>query len=126
MQNPIPTEKNLFPQRPYFNNLIVMPHKVKYNTKQFHPAMEFNRTRTDKVQGARSGRPQGYDRQRNLLEARIKAEYVRKAVDFLASEETPTTGATLPVDGGNPAAFPRSFYRQSWGKDEMRERVRLL
>jgi len=28
-------------------------------------------------------------------------------VVFFASEQTPTTGATLPVDGGIMAAFPR-------------------
>ena len=48
-----------------------------------------------------------YYRQRNLLKARVKAEHVGNAVVFFASEQTPTTGATLPVDGGIPAAFPR-------------------
>ena len=54
--------------------------------------------------------PQGlreYYRQRNLLKARVTAEHVGNAVVFFASEGTPTTGATLPVDGGIPAAFPR-------------------
>ena len=54
--------------------------------------------------------PQGlreYYRQRNLLKARVTAEHVGNAVVFFAGEETPTTGATLPVDGGIPAAFPR-------------------
>jgi hypothetical protein len=32
---------------------------------------------------------------------------VGHAVVFFASELTPTTGATLPVDGGIPEAFPR-------------------
>jgi rhamnose utilization protein RhaD (predicted bifunctional aldolase and dehydrogenase)/NAD(P)-dependent dehydrogenase (short-subunit alcohol dehydrogenase family) len=48
-----------------------------------------------------------YYRQRNLLKVRVMAEHVGNAVVFFASEQTPTTGATLPVDGGNPAAFPR-------------------
>ncbi len=48
-----------------------------------------------------------YYRQRNLLKARVTAEHVGNAVVFFASEATPTTGATLPVDGGIPAAFPR-------------------
>jgi rhamnose utilization protein RhaD (predicted bifunctional aldolase and dehydrogenase)/NAD(P)-dependent dehydrogenase (short-subunit alcohol dehydrogenase family) len=48
-----------------------------------------------------------YYRQRNLLKVRVMAEHVGNAVVFFASEQTPTTGATLPVDGGNAAAFPR-------------------
>jgi rhamnulose-1-phosphate aldolase/alcohol dehydrogenase len=48
-----------------------------------------------------------YYRQRNLLRARITAAHVGRAVVFFAAEETPTTGAVLPVDGGLPAAFPR-------------------
>jgi rhamnulose-1-phosphate aldolase/alcohol dehydrogenase len=48
-----------------------------------------------------------YYRQRNLLKASISAEHVGNAVVFFASNLTPTTGATLPVDGGVPEAFPR-------------------
>ena len=48
-----------------------------------------------------------YYRQRNLLKARVLAEHVGNVVVFFASEQTPTTGATIPVDGGIPAAFPR-------------------
>jgi rhamnose utilization protein RhaD (predicted bifunctional aldolase and dehydrogenase)/NAD(P)-dependent dehydrogenase (short-subunit alcohol dehydrogenase family) len=54
--------------------------------------------------------PQGlreYYRQRNLLKVRVLAEHVGNAVVFFASEQTPTTGASLPVDGGVPSAFPR-------------------
>jgi NAD(P)-dependent dehydrogenase (short-subunit alcohol dehydrogenase family) len=50
---------------------------------------------------------QEYYRQRNLLKTQVTAEHVGNAVVFFASEATPTTGATLPVDGGIPAAFPR-------------------
>jgi len=32
---------------------------------------------------------------------------VGNALAFFASDQTPTTGALLPVDGGIPAAFPR-------------------
>jgi rhamnose utilization protein RhaD (predicted bifunctional aldolase and dehydrogenase)/NAD(P)-dependent dehydrogenase (short-subunit alcohol dehydrogenase family) len=46
-------------------------------------------------------------RQRNLLKARVLAEHVGNVVVFFASNLTPTTGATFPVDGGIPAAFPR-------------------
>lgn len=44
---------------------------------------------------------------RNLLGARVEARDVGRAVVFFASEQTPTTGAVLPVDGGLPEAFPR-------------------
>ena len=46
-------------------------------------------------------------RQRNLLKTRIHARHVANAVVFFASRSTPTTGATLPVDGGILEAFPR-------------------
>jgi len=48
-----------------------------------------------------------YYRQRNLLKTTVQADHVGNAVVFFASEQTPTTGATLPVDGGIMAAFPR-------------------
>jgi len=48
-----------------------------------------------------------YYRQRNLLKATVTAKHVAKAVLFFASRQTPTTGATLPVDGGLPDATPR-------------------
>jgi len=50
---------------------------------------------------------QEYYRQRNLLKAVITPEHVGNAVVFFASNLTPTTGATLPVDGGVADAFPR-------------------
>ncbi|HEY8515750.1 MAG TPA: bifunctional aldolase/short-chain dehydrogenase [Candidatus Binatia bacterium] len=46
-------------------------------------------------------------RERNLLHARITGAHVGRAVVFFAANLTPTTGATLPVDGGVAAAFPR-------------------
>ncbi len=48
-----------------------------------------------------------YYRDRNLLKTEILAEHVGNATLFFATEQTPTTGAVLPVDGGIPAAFPR-------------------
>jgi len=48
-----------------------------------------------------------YYRQRNLLKTEVLADHVGNAVLFFASNQTPTTGATLPVDGGIMAAFPR-------------------
>lgn len=48
-----------------------------------------------------------YYRTRNLLKARVTAEHVGRAVLYFATRQTPTTGATLPVDGGLPDATPR-------------------
>lgn len=48
-----------------------------------------------------------YYRQRSLLKVPVLAEHVGNAVVFFAGNQTPTTGATLPVDAGIPAAFPR-------------------
>jgi len=48
-----------------------------------------------------------YYRNRNLLKTQVLAEHVGNVVVFFASDLTPTTGASFPVDGGIPAAFPR-------------------
>ena len=48
-----------------------------------------------------------YYRNRNLLKARVTAEHVANAVLFFATRQTPTTGATIPVDGGLPDSTPR-------------------
>lgn len=48
-----------------------------------------------------------YYQNRNLLKEKVTAEHVANAVLFFASRQTPTTGATIPVDGGLPDATPR-------------------
>ena len=48
-----------------------------------------------------------YYRSRNLLRAQVTAEHVARAVLFFITHQTPTTGATIPVDGGLPDATPR-------------------
>ncbi len=48
-----------------------------------------------------------YYRDRNLLKVRVYGHHVGNAVVFFASNQTPTTGATIPVDGGVVEAFPR-------------------
>ncbi|MBU0716460.1 MAG: SDR family NAD(P)-dependent oxidoreductase [Verrucomicrobia bacterium] len=48
-----------------------------------------------------------YYRNRNLLKARVTPDHVANAVLFFAARQTPTTGATIPVDGGLPDATPR-------------------
>ncbi len=59
---------------------------------------------------ARGLDPEGlkkYYRERNLLKVSVKPEHVGEAVVFFARDDTPITGATLPLDGGVPGAFPR-------------------
>lgn len=48
-----------------------------------------------------------YYQSRNLLKAKVTAEHVANAVLFFVTRQTPTTGATIPVDGGLPDATPR-------------------
>jgi len=60
-----------------------------------------------KSRGLEPEKLQAYYRERNLLKATITPEHVGNAVVFFASNLTPTTGATLPVDGGVVDAFPR-------------------
>ena len=48
-----------------------------------------------------------YYRNRNLLKAAVTGRHVANAVLFFATRQTPTTGATIPVDGGLPDATPR-------------------
>jgi NAD(P)-dependent dehydrogenase (short-subunit alcohol dehydrogenase family) len=48
-----------------------------------------------------------YYRNRNLLKARITPKHVANALLYFATRQTPTTGATIPVDGGLPDATPR-------------------
>ena len=50
---------------------------------------------------------ESYYQSRNLLKARVTATHVANAVIFFATHQTPTTGATIPVDGGLPDATPR-------------------
>ena len=49
------------------------------------------------------GRPMG----RNLLKARVTARHVGNAVLYFLTRQSPTTGATIPVDGGLPDSTPR-------------------
>ncbi len=50
---------------------------------------------------------ESYYQSRNLLKAQVTATHVANAVIFFATRQTPTTGATIPVDGGLPDATPR-------------------
>jgi rhamnose utilization protein RhaD (predicted bifunctional aldolase and dehydrogenase)/NAD(P)-dependent dehydrogenase (short-subunit alcohol dehydrogenase family) len=50
---------------------------------------------------------EAYYRSRNLLKAGVTAKHVANAVMFFATRRTPTTGSTIPVDGGLPDATPR-------------------
>ena len=48
-----------------------------------------------------------YYQNRNMLKSRITASHVASAVMYFATRQSPTTGATIPVDGGLPDATPR-------------------
>ena len=48
-----------------------------------------------------------YYQDRNLLKAAVTGRHVANAVLFFITRQTPTTGATIPVDGGLPDATPR-------------------
>jgi len=48
-----------------------------------------------------------YYQSRNLLKAAVTAQHVSRAVLYFATRQTPTTGATIPVDGGLPDSTPR-------------------
>lgn len=48
-----------------------------------------------------------YYKNRNLLKLKITARHVANAILFFVTHQTPTTGATIPVDGGLPEATPR-------------------
>jgi len=50
---------------------------------------------------------QEYYRNRNLLKIQITGRHVANEVLFFATRQTPTTGVTIPVDGGLPDATPR-------------------
>ncbi len=50
---------------------------------------------------------QEYYRERNLLKIKVTARHVANAVVFFLLRETPTTGATIPIDGGLPDSTPR-------------------
>jgi len=50
---------------------------------------------------------QEFYQNRNLLKAKITGRHVGNAVLFFVTRQTPTTGVTIPVDGGLPDATPR-------------------
>ena len=60
-----------------------------------------------KVRGLSEEELHEYYRNRNLLKAKITGRHVANAVLFFVTRQTPTTGATIPVDGGLPDATPR-------------------
>ena len=60
-----------------------------------------------KARGLDEKELQEYYRNRNLLKTSVTGRHVSNAVLFFATRQTPTTGATIPVDGGLPDATPR-------------------
>jgi len=60
-----------------------------------------------KARGLNEEQLHEYYRNRNLLKATVTGRHVANAVLFFVTHQTPTTGATIPVDGGLPDATPR-------------------
>lgn len=60
-----------------------------------------------KARGLDEKQLQQYYQDRNLLKAKVTGRHVANAVLFFVTRQTPTTGATIPVDGGLPDATPR-------------------
>ena len=60
-----------------------------------------------KARGLDKDQLQEYYRNRNLLKVSVTGRHVANAVLFFATRQTPTTGVTIPVDGGLPDATPR-------------------
>jgi NAD(P)-dependent dehydrogenase (short-subunit alcohol dehydrogenase family) len=60
-----------------------------------------------KVRGISEDELHEYYRNRNLLKTRVTGRDVGNAVLYFVSRQSPTTGATIPVDGGLPDATPR-------------------
>jgi rhamnose utilization protein RhaD (predicted bifunctional aldolase and dehydrogenase)/NAD(P)-dependent dehydrogenase (short-subunit alcohol dehydrogenase family) len=60
-----------------------------------------------KARGLSEKELEEYYKNRNLLKTKVTAEHVAKAVLFFSTRQTPTTGATIPVDGGLPDSTPR-------------------
>ena len=60
-----------------------------------------------KARGLDEAGLEAYYQSRNLLKAQVTTTHVCNAVLFFASRQTPTTGATIPVDGGLPDSTPR-------------------
>ena len=60
-----------------------------------------------KARGINEKELHDYYRNRNLLKAAVTGRHVANAVLYFVSRQSPTTGATIPVDGGLPDATPR-------------------
>jgi len=60
-----------------------------------------------KARGLTEQQLEQYYQSRNLLKAQVTTRHVANAVLFFVTHQTPTTGATIPVDGGLPDATPR-------------------
>ncbi len=60
-----------------------------------------------KARGLDEAGLEAYYQNRNLLKAAVTAKHVANAVLYFVTRQSPTTGATLPVDGGPPDATPR-------------------
>ncbi|MBF0193188.1 MAG: bifunctional aldolase/short-chain dehydrogenase [Magnetococcales bacterium] len=60
-----------------------------------------------KARGLDEAGLEAYYQNRNLLKSAVTAKHVANAVLYFVTRQSPTTGATIPVDGGLPDATPR-------------------
>ena len=60
-----------------------------------------------KARGISEAELHEYYQNRNLLKAQVTGRHVANAVLYFVTRQSPTTGATIPVDGGLPDATPR-------------------
>jgi NAD(P)-dependent dehydrogenase (short-subunit alcohol dehydrogenase family) len=86
---------------------MVAPDAVFFEGKYKSALWELVGEDRMKVRGMSEAEVHEHYRNRNLLKASISGRDVGNAVLYFVSRQSPTTGATLPVDGGLPDATPR-------------------
>ncbi len=86
---------------------MVAPDAVFSEGKYKSGLWELVGTDRMKARGINEEQLHEYYRNRNLLKAAVTGRHVANAVLYLVTRQSPTTGATIPVDGGLPDATPR-------------------
>jgi NAD(P)-dependent dehydrogenase (short-subunit alcohol dehydrogenase family) len=86
---------------------MVAPDAVFSEGKYKSGLWELVGTDRMKARGISEKELHDYYRNRNLLKAAVTGRHVANAVLYFVTRQSPTTGATIPVDGGLPDATPR-------------------
>jgi len=86
---------------------MVAPDAVFFEGKYKSGLWELVGKNRMKERGISEDQLHEYYRKRNLLKVAVTGRHVANAVLFFITRQTPTTGATIPVDGGLPDATPR-------------------